>query len=64
MNVQMTTDGVKYTRYIHNSSTRSHASEEEHRTRNRRPFNSVWYLIKIQIKHDAEGASLDTSTFS
>ena len=35
MNVQMTTyDDDKYTQNIHNTSTRSHASEEDNRTRN------------------------------
>ena len=40
MNVKMTTDDEKYTQIIHNSSTRSHTSEED-RTRNRsknRPY--------------------------
>jgi hypothetical protein len=33
MNVQMITDNDKYTQIIHNSSTRSHASEEENPTK-------------------------------
>jgi hypothetical protein len=33
MNVQMTTSNDKYTQNIHNSSTRSHASEEENPTK-------------------------------
>jgi hypothetical protein len=66
MNVQMTTDDVKYTRYIHNSSTRSHASEKETRTRNpsknwkcKRALTHLCQALKITRKNILQGSQAE-----
>jgi hypothetical protein len=54
MNVQVRSDEGTYTQNIHNSSTRSHPSEEETRTRNRK-CKHAFREVRMKKKHNDKG---------